>query len=101
MGGEGIAAARGWEGTSARAQRSGMPPPLESGAAIGKGSARGAAVLAGLTAGQEVQALGREAGLGAARRWHRCGHFIDLNRAQGLGSRDFGGGADGEVEFHC
>lgn len=99
MGGEGIAAAHGWEGTRGRlCDQTGRAGGVRSGHR-GR-SAGGAAVVARLAAGQQVQALGREPGLGAARRRHRAGHFIDLDRAKGFHRRDFSGRPEVELEFH-
>lgn len=101
MGGEGIAAARGWEGDVRAGSAIRHAVPLESGAAIGKELPYRAAGLAGLAAGQQRHVGRHEVCLDAARGRHRRGQFIDLNRAESISGRDLYGGADGEVEFHC
>lgn len=68
---------------------------------FGSALADSAARETGLAAGEQVQALRRETFFGAATCRGRPGHFVDLKRAQGLGRRDFGSGADVEVEFRC
>ena len=84
MGGEGIAPAR----VGGEFRRS----------AIWDRSARGAAGEAGLAPGQQAEFGNRSSG--PCHAAIRLGHFIDLERAYGLGRRDFGGGADVEVKFH-
>ncbi len=92
MGGEGIAPVR-WEGEARRSAMQ-VAAPDAPGQRAG-GLPRGAAGEAGLAAGQQADFRNR-----CALCDGRSRPFRGRDRAKRLTSRDFGGGADVEVEFH-